>query len=386
MDTMPTTYCLDPQTLANNRKRVRAGDPALAPAVDALRAEAEEALAAGPFSVTDKAVPAPSGDHHDYVSFGTYWWPDPDAPDGLPYIRRDGERNPEFLDDARADTPRLRRMGAAVETLAQARYLLAGTERYAEHAAALLRAWFVASETRMNPHLAYGQAIPGRVTGRGIGIIDTSRLVHLVDAVGLLEGDGAWTAGDRGGLIAWFEAYLDWLLTSSHGQDERATTNNHGTWYDAQVASFALLVGREDVAGEVLAEVPARRIDPQIAPDGRQPEELARTRALSYSIFNLSALCCLAAMGEGVGVDLWGYRSPNGASIRAAIDWLLPYADAARAWPYPQLDPVDRLDLLPILYQARRAYGDARYHRAIEALEAQRVAAHRATLLYATDA
>ncbi|NLD73980.1 MAG: alginate lyase, partial [Chloroflexi bacterium] len=87
MDTMPTTYCLDPQTLANNRKRVRAGDPALAPAVDALRAEADEALSAGPFSVTDKAVPAPSGDHHDYVSFGTYWWPDPDAPDGLPYIR-----------------------------------------------------------------------------------------------------------------------------------------------------------------------------------------------------------------------------------------------------------------------------------------------------------
>jgi len=254
MDTMPTTYCLDPQTLANNRKRVRAGDPALAPAVDALRAEAEEALAAGPFSVTDKAVPAPSGDHHDYVSFGTYWWPDPDAPDGLPYIRRDGERNPEFLDDARADTPRLRRMGAAVETLAQAHYFRASDARYAEHAAALLRAWFVASETRMNPHLAYGQAIPGRVTGRGIGIIDTSRLVYLVDAVGLLEGDGAWTAEDRGGLIAWFEAYLDWLLTSSHGQDERATTNNHGTWYDAQVASFALLVGREDVAGEVLAE------------------------------------------------------------------------------------------------------------------------------------
>jgi hypothetical protein len=30
------------------------------------------------------------------MSLAPYWWPDPKSPNGLPYIRRDGERNPEI--------------------------------------------------------------------------------------------------------------------------------------------------------------------------------------------------------------------------------------------------------------------------------------------------
>ena len=39
--------------------------------------------------VDGKKLVAPSGDKHDYISVGTYWWPNPDTSDGLPYIRRD---------------------------------------------------------------------------------------------------------------------------------------------------------------------------------------------------------------------------------------------------------------------------------------------------------
>ena len=97
-------------------QRVRAGDPALLPAYRQLLKDADAALKAGPFTVMAKKRLPPSGDRHDYMSFGPYWWPDPSKPDGLPYIRRDGERNPEIYEDS--DARPLGGMLGAVDDLA----------------------------------------------------------------------------------------------------------------------------------------------------------------------------------------------------------------------------------------------------------------------------
>lgn len=70
---------------------------------------------------------ADSGDKHDYMSMGPYWWPDPSKPDGLPYIRKDGQRNPE-LD--KLDRNKLGDMSKAVTTLGLA-YYFSGDEKYA---------------------------------------------------------------------------------------------------------------------------------------------------------------------------------------------------------------------------------------------------------------
>lgn len=378
----PAVWSLDPEALVANRERVRRRAGPLQPALDALVAEADAALGRGPWSVMDKAALPPSGDGHDYVSYGPYWWPDPDRPDGLPYVRRDGETNPVASNPARSDSPALREMVEAVEALALAHHFT-GREGYARRAAEVLRTWFLLPETRMNPHLEYGQAIPGRVQGRGVGIIDTSRLVRVVDAVGLLDAPGAWNADDREGLRGWFAAYLCWLLDSAHGADERRAANNHGTWYDAQVAAFALFVGRDDLARATVDESTTRRIAAQIEPDGRQPEELARTKAFDYSTMNLQGFFALATMGERVGVDLWRHRAEGSGGLRDALGFLLPYADPAVAWPYPQIVPTTRARLLPLILQARRAYGDdGRYTRAIAALPQEDVARHRAWLLW----
>src|ERR1044072_5271844 len=61
-----------------------------------LERDARKALVSGPFSITSKATTPPSGDKHDYMSQAPYFWPDPQRPNGLPYIRRDGDRNPEI--------------------------------------------------------------------------------------------------------------------------------------------------------------------------------------------------------------------------------------------------------------------------------------------------
>ena len=365
--------------LERARALVRAGDPRLKPALDRLRADAAAAMGEGPFSVTHKKRVPPSGDRHDYMSMGPYWWPDPGKPNGLPYIRRDGERNPESLEDL--DSPRLAKLTDAVETLAHA-YYFTGEEEYAGRAALLLRTWFLDPATRMNPHLRFAQAIPGVVEGRGIGIIDGHRMVRLLDAVALVEQSSAWSAADREGLRTWMDRYLTWLRTSELGIDEADEENNHGTWYDAQLAAVALFVGRPEVAREVIEGSKSRRIATQVEPDGRQPRELARTRPLHYSVFNLEPFQLLAEMGRHVGADLWSYRSPHGASLRAAVDYLAPYADPSRRFPRPEVAPPDPDLLLVPLRRARLAYGDARYDDLLRRIPASVTRDHRSLLLY----
>ncbi|HEX6738685.1 MAG TPA: alginate lyase family protein, partial [Vicinamibacteria bacterium] len=154
----PRVFRLDPQAIAQVRARALAKDPRLAPALERLRADAKQALTAGPFTVMTKSVTPPSGDKHDYMSQAPYFWPNPATPDGLPYVNRDGERNPEI--NQITDHQNMDRMVSAVETLALA-YFFKGDEAYASKAAQLLRAWFLDAATHMNPNLQYAQFIPG---------------------------------------------------------------------------------------------------------------------------------------------------------------------------------------------------------------------------------
>lgn len=330
--------------------------PADHPALTKLSEDADAALAARPEAVTEKAALPPSGDPHDYQSLGPYWWPNPDTTDGLPYVRRDGEVNPES--ETQGDRARLGRTWGRVETLALAAFLL-GREECGKHTALLLRTWFLDSATRMNPHLRYGQAIPGVCEGRDIGIIDTRAVGTLLDAVALLEAVGAWGGEDAAGLRAWMAAYLDWLRTSKHGRGEAGQHNNHGTWYDVQVASIALFVGREDVARAVLSAAAERRISAHIAPDGSQPHELARTRSFTYSVMNLSGLFDLATLGGAVGLNLWRWTPAGGdPPLRRALDYLLPTATEGRPWAHPQISPADPAALLlSLALRADRVYG-----------------------------
>lgn len=305
--------------------------------------EAEAAMDAGPFSVTRGGTVPPSGDEHDYVSQGPYWWPNPDADDGLPYVRRDGERNPEVEG---LDEPELEGMVEAVEILGLAGYVL-DEPAYADRAGALVRTWFLDESTRMNPHLEYAQRIPGRTEGRGIGIVDTDRFPTLCDAVELVRETGGVSADEYAAIRAWFDEFLTWLFESAHGRDESAHPNNHGTWYDAQTLGLAQFLGREDEARHLVrtAHVGERRVAAQVTEDGRQPEELARTRPYSYSVYNLQGLATLARLYEHADADLWSFEKRYGGSIRAALDWLAERLED-RAWE------VEDDDLVPFRVEA----------------------------------
>lgn len=353
------TAVFDVARLRLVRDRVAAGDRTFDAALQALQVEADAWRDQGPFSVVKKLRIPPSGDQHDYLSYGPYWWPDPTKKDGLPYIRRDGEVNPECLGQE-ADWNSLVHFASGVETLALAAFFT-GDDVLARRAALLLATWFLDPVTRMNPNLAYGQAIPGHCEGRGIGIIESRHFVQVINAIRLLDGSAALPTGQRQDLQAWFAAYLRWLLDSAHGRDECSQKNNHGTWYDVQVAAFALFTGELGLARVTLETAQARRLAAQVDPDGRQPRELARTKSFSYSVMNLQGLLALAEMGRPLGVDYWAFPSADQSRLRAAVDFLAAFADPAQAWPYPQLGGFDRLRLLPVLQAAAVLTGDPRY-------------------------
>jgi hypothetical protein len=358
---------MDGKILARSKQRIQAGDAELMPAYSNLLQNAEAALQSGPFSVMDKSMVPPSGSKHDYLSFGRYWWPDPDKPDGLPYIRRDGKTNPGNQGPDN-DRVRLDDMVAGVETLGLA-YYFTGEKRYAEKAAQLIRVWFLNPETRMNPNLYFAQGIPGRVAGRKTGVLDGRIFSRALDGVALISGSGALDASEQQALHEWFSEYLNWLKTNPNARAESETTNNHSTFFDVQIMHVALFVGDAEYARQVAQASIEKRILAQIKPDGSQPEELARTRTLHYSLFNLEAMFLLARLADHTGVDLW---HAGDSRIRAALDLLAPYADPAKPWPYPTIKEADRIRLLPLLLYAAEVYEDASYAKLIEKLPAEK--------------
>lgn len=282
---------------------------------------------------TIAAIPAPRSPAgaQDYYSEGDYWWPDPANPGG-PYIRRDGRSNPDKFDGHR---DALIAFGRTVPMLAAA-WKLTREDRYAAAAMQHLAAWFVDPATRMNPNLNHAQAIIGVNSGRAIGVIDTLQIVEVARAAQCFAEDSApGYAAIRAEVEGWFAAYLDWLLTSPFGIEERDQKNNHGTCRLLQAVSFAALLGRKDVLADARARLQTVIIPNQIEPDGRQPLELARTKPYAYALFNLDVLAATAwLLGEGKG-ELIAWATPDGRSIGKAAAWMAPYIDDKARWPLP---------------------------------------------------
>lgn len=361
----PATLVLDGSILLQNRK-ASSKDASKKAAIQSLVNNAEKILQGGQFySVMHKNKIPPSGNKHDYMSIGPYWWPDPNKPNGLPYIRRDGERNPEYYEIS--DTEEMDKLESESEALALA-YFFSKDERFAQHAARLIRTWFIDPETRQNPNLNFGQGIPGINTGRGIGIIETRELYRVIDAAILLQGSKHWSKQDHLALKKWFGEYLSWLVESPIGRDEADEHNNHGTYYDVQVIAFALFVNQPERARQQI-EVSKQRIASQIKADGSQPHELARTLSWGYTTMNLWGFFTLARLSETLQVDLWNYTTADGKGIHKALDWLLPYLKNEREWTYQQIKKREFGATFNILKVAAKKYQNLKYAELAKQLE-----------------
>jgi hypothetical protein len=292
-------------------------------------AAADRYLKEQPITVTAAQSPKSAGGPHDYFSEGDYWWPDPDNPGG-PYIQKDGQTNPgNFNDHRRA----LMRLSVQFPALVSA-FTITKDRKYSDHAQRHVRAWFVSRTTRMTPALRYAQAIHGRSTGRGTGIIDTIHLVEVARAIERLDGAKGWSRDEATEVRRWFADYLDWLTTDQYGKDERDATNNHATCWVMQVAAFAHLTGHEPLMADARTRFKTVLLE-QMAADGSFPRELGRTKPYGYSLFNLEALATIAQILSTPEDDLWAFELPDGRGMRRAMAYMVPYIRDKKSWPKP---------------------------------------------------
>jgi hypothetical protein len=367
-DTRPVVSIWNYDHMVEVRRSLKQGNKRYTGPYQRLLRESEAILRERPTSVMDKPDEkvAKSKDKHDFVSVGKYAWPNPNTPDGMPWVQRDGYIN---VDNFRKDdAARLDKMSNRVSKLCMA-YFFSDDPRFAEKAAELVRVWFVDTATRMNPELTYAQVIPGHDNDMGhiAGVIFGRTLVNVLAGLALIQHTAAYTADIDQGVKRWFGEYAGWLTTSGPGIGEGRTTNNHSIAYDEQLIAVALFEGDTASARRLTAEFHPKRIFRQVEPDGKMPRELARTRALGYSIYNVKNMLEICEMVKGLNASFYFITSPDGRSIGSAIDYIVTYLGKKESdfRPYQQVADWDKCmdDLCWIVKRASRNdksrnYGD----------------------------
>jgi len=281
-------------------------------------------------TVIDKEIETPSKSKNDYLSISRYWWPDKSKRGGLPWVRRDGDTNPDTQTDA-VDRKRLSKMINYVETLSLA-YFFSGKEKYATKGIEVIKTWFINKKTKMNPHLQYAQSVPGNPKSRRSGILDGRGIpLRALDGITLISSSKQWTENDQLGINKWLIEYTIWLVYSQTGIAGSEQVNNHGSWYSAQMAALGYYTGDMTIVKNAVDKTKMRLIN-QLDVIGAQEHELKRTRSYFYSCFNLDAITRVAIIAEKAGIPFWNYSS-EGKGLSKALSFLLPAANGAE-WEY----------------------------------------------------
>ena len=285
-----------------------------------LLIEAKKNLSEVPITVTNYHSVRSAGGLHDFFSEGDYWWPDTLNPNG-PYIQKDGLTNPDNFIAHRKAMIRFSKI-VANQTSA---YLITGNTIYAKQAIKHINAWFVDTNTMMNPSLLYAQAIKGKVTGRGVGIIDMIQMIEVAKSIEILEKNGLIKKAEIVKIHQWFINYLTWVTTHPYGIDERNARNNHGTCWVMQVSAFAKLVNDTSLLNYCKDRFIKVILPSQMDERGAFPLELKRTKPYGYSLFNLDAVMTIA--------HIYNIKDP---SLKKSIAFMYPYVQDKTTWPYPK--------------------------------------------------
>ena len=294
-------------------------------------AQAKWATTQKPVTITAEQCERSAGGLHDFYSEGDYWWQNPEDPNG-PYIQRDGQTNP---DNFVAHRKAMIRFSQIVGSLASA-YIITKDEKYVKQAFLHINAWFLDKNTAMNPSLLYAQAIKGKVTGRGIGIIDTIHLMEVAQGILVMDNASVVNKEELQAIKNWFEQYLQWLTSHPYGLEERDAKNNHSTCWAMQVASFAKLTDNQALIDYCKTRFKTVLLPNQLEKDGCFPLELKRTKPYGYSIFNLDAMTTLCQILSDSRDDLWNFKLKDGRTIKKAIEFLYPFVANKTSWPFQQ--------------------------------------------------
>ena len=280
--------------------------------------------------VTDKKWSF-ADDMHYYTSMAPYWWPV--EKDGkVIYENRDGLVNPQSNE---LDKKKISILSERLKYFSLA-YYFTEDEQYYEAFIQQIDAWFINKKTYMYPNFLYSQIVPGRGGnfGRPIGILEGYPFITAMESIRLMQSArsiGRWRTRK---LVRWFREMGDWIETSDLGKKDALSNSNSGIAYDALLTDISLFVGNNERAQRIIQAFPENRIYKQIEEDGKQPAELARTKAFEYSVYNLEFFITFCSISNAAGIDTY---NSNKERINAAFLYLLQFIGNTDNFPYSQI-------------------------------------------------
>jgi hypothetical protein len=213
-------------------------------------------------------------------------------------------------------------------------WLLTGDSKYAQKAVEHLHAWFADPVTMMNPNMLYAQAIWGRFTGRGIGLIDAYHLVEVAQSAKILIDNKAVPETEGEKIKQWFSAFLKWMTTHQYGIDEMNAKNNHGTCWVATAGSMAVVTGNAEIVKMCANRFKTILLPSQMADDGSFPLELKRTKPYGYSLFNIDAMCNVAQILSTPEDNLFDFKTDKGQTLKKGMEFIYPFISDKSKWPF----------------------------------------------------
>ncbi len=300
-----------------------------------------------------------SVDQNDYVSLSPYWWPDPQKEDGLPYIRRDGEENPEASLYDKSD---FRKLGFDIYHLSLL-YYLTEDRQYYNIMKKNIYYYLLDSKTGMNPNMDHAQTVKGQDNGRCYGIIEYSANVsfafYLLNQIYLM---GYVEEEFKNDLNVWVRKFYEWMTQSSNGKKERDGNNNHAIYWDLGTIILCDFLQDDTLIKEMYDRVVLFRVKAQISEEGSMPFELARTRSKFYSTMALKGLLNFSNISSRYGYDLFE-DSECKTILTTAVDYIYDrLIFETKPWVYRQINKFDIVYFLALMNEASKKI-DVKYKR-----------------------
>ena len=294
------------------------------------RKYADKFVASPPIYVTNKDNKLIS-DTHNYVSLAIYYWPPKDSVK-TQWEHRDGEVNPAYKS---YDGRKLELLEDRLRTLSIG-YYLTGDSHYRDTYIQQIKAWFIDKQTYMYPNFNYAQIIPDKhiKEGQPWGLIEAYQFNSVLESIRLMDYLGQIDLSTMKLLKKWFKQFSKWMESSPQGKEVAAAINNQSIAYDVTLLNMKLFYNGK-IDRHISDNFRTKRLLRQISSDGSQPEELKRTRAIHYSVYNLSHIIDFCRIMQHTGVD---YYIQNKDLIDKAFSYLLKTTNSPQSFSYKELN------------------------------------------------
>lgn len=190
-------------------------------------------------------------------------------------------------------------------------YAVEGKKDYLQKAANYITAWAAVNQPQGNP-------------------INDTKFEDLLFAYDLIKNDVL--AERQQSINSWLVKMADAEIKTGSAKSKKTSYNNWNSHRMKVIGLIAYILNNDGYKTHIATELPAQ-IEKNLLPDGSGIDFHERD-ALHYHIYTLEPLISLATVVKrATGKDFYNYTSPSGASVKASIDFLIPFVSGEKLHP-----------------------------------------------------